>query len=308
MIALNLAELINRLMRQAADAQQAAAKQTEYSEVEAALVELTRAVEAARARDDAEAWDSWTEWARIWKHRVRFLAERDRFFEEAEALKETADSCLSNVRAVTSSEVGVHAGVPDGLIKDADNWRKQGLKVHALALRTRELEAPDGWIGTARENYAAAIEVQRNALSELEGIMESTANGCKQGAVLNRAVFFVVKQAILAAANRINGVEGGGGSVFYLRTARACEVCTQLAADIQDAADGGVVGGTASQLSSDIVGAVAAPNLLQEGGWPRGISGVGTAPAKTDTVPADGDPNLDPDGVTIGLCVKAVEL
>lgn len=305
---MNIAKLLDRLISQAADARQNTAQQTEYSEVESALDELGEAVATAKTLDEGEAQNIWTEWARLWKHLTDFGAERERFFNDARILKEAADTYLDYVRETTRERVGEHREVPATLVEDAAEWSRRALQVRTMALRAKSLEAPEGWTGSAREEYSSAALVQRNALAELEGIMESTANGCELGASLNKAVFFVVKEAISGATGRIKGADAGTGGVYYARTAVARNECRQLWYDILAAVGGDVVSGTANGLASDISAAVEAPNLLQLGSWPTGTGGAGTEPARTNTVPSDGDANLDPDGYTTGGGSTGVDL
>lgn len=292
-----LVDFVNRVMLAFTAAERVAAGSAEYADaVEPKLDRLDAAVKSAIAQDYAQAASFWTELGRVMKHPFTFLSERKRFYDEADARANEARDALTEVKLLCATKVGIHAEVPAKLRSDARQWLSRRGRVDDMAQRAVRLRDVSGWTGSAHDGYVAAATVQINALQELSGVMESTAQGCEAGAMLNRAIFFVVGKATDRAANRVESAPSGGGDAgYFLRTVTARNECNALKAEIQQAINGTVAAGSANNLASQISNTIAMPNLLTPGSWPTGTSAVNTPPANTsDGVTADGnDGDLD---------------
>ncbi|MCC2593660.1 hypothetical protein LKO27_09615 [Tessaracoccus sp. OS52] len=287
--------MLSRVMTAFGAAEKVAASSYEYPQVQQELSELRAAVMSAIQQDDNEAESFWTDLSRLATHTVNFFSERNRFNREANAVKSQALQALGRVESVCAARVGVHAGVPAQLDSDAEGWQQRARKVRQMRNDARRLRDVAGWEGLAHDQYTAAATVQINALSELEGIMISTGNGCTAGASLNRAIFYVVGKSIRQAAARIRSTPGSGGGQYYRRTSTARNECSSLLGEIMRAAGGEVAAGSIQSLSGELAKTVSLPNLLRVGSWPTGTTGADTTPANTaDAVrPHGGDTNLN---------------
>ena len=125
--------------------------------------------------------------------------------------------------------------------------------------------------------------------------MQSTAAGARAGALLNRAIFYVVGKDVRLATGRINGAQGGGGGQYYTRTAKARNECNALLFELARAVSGEVAGGSSKNLSSELSNTISMPNLLKVGAWPTGTQGAGQSAADTS-----GGVTPDVDGTDLG--------
>lgn len=278
-------------------AEVAAAGKCEYAQVEADLTRLEAAVKSAKDADDAEAASFWSKLLGTVLHVFDLEAERTRFEKQSLAMKNDATVALERIKATCKRHIGIHAPVPAQLIRDQESWIKNGMQVRSGLMKCRELRDVARWTDSANTPYKAAVDVQIIALTELEGVMASTAQSCAAGATLNRAIFFVVSKAIRHAAGIIETAPGSAGLTYYRRTGRAIEVLGSLTFEIEGARGGEVAGGSANALSREIRHTVTMPNLLRVGTWPSGTNGADTAPAMTEkgvtSDGSDGDLGID---------------
>ncbi|TRY18074.1 hypothetical protein FOJ82_08430 [Tessaracoccus rhinocerotis] len=282
-------QMVSNVMKALGQAEQAAAGNYEYSQAREEISSLRAAVNAAIQQDEAEASSFWTELSRLGRHTFNYFSERQRFNQQAAQAKASALAALAQVENFCNSNVAPHANVPARLTSDAAEWTMRSRQVRAMYNRAKRLTNVEGWSGEAREQYSAAAAVQANALSELEGVMVSTAAGAGAGATLNRAIFYVVGKAVRVATSRIKSAPGSNGDQYYLRTATATNECRSLLFELAGAVSGKVAAGSANALSSELAKTITLPNLLEVGSWPTGTSAAGRAPANTgDTVDPDG--------------------
>ncbi len=179
--------------------------------------------------------------------------------------------------------------VPQQLDADSQGWGENGLALAEKMERCRALQEVPDWVGISQQAYAKAVQGQMSALEELAGVYESAARGCAAGATLNRAVFFAVSKAMIAATNRINTPHSGGGGYFFVRTAAARSELEQLLGKIKNAVGGDVAAGSVTILSGELRKAKSMPELLASGRWPSGTDYADVAPAKTgEAVATDG--------------------
>lgn len=288
---LDVQGLLSAIMAAIKSAEQAAAADYEFSEVRGEVSKLRRAVRDAIQRDENEASGFWFEMGRLGRHTLNYFAEKRRFEAQARMLKNQAFQALAAVERVIDSRVAPHATVPARLNSDAAEWDTRAQRVNAMQNTANRLRSVPGWSGDASGQYAMAATVQANALTELEGVMRSTATGARAGALLNRAIFYVVGKEVRLAAGRIDGAQGGGGGRYYARTAQARNECYALVGALAQAITGDVAGGSSRNLSRELARTISLPNLLEVGSWPVGTSGAGTSAADTDGV----TPNVDTD-------------
>lgn len=262
--------------------ERAAAATYTYAQVEADLAELGDAVNVALAKDDAEAQAFWTKLSAVMPLTVLQIAAKALFQAQSAQAKAAVMADLSVLRVTCASLIGIHANVPDQLDEDVKTWTLNRTAVKKRIPRCKDLKSVSGWGGKDKINYDLAVDVQVEALQELEGIMASTAQGCQAGALLNRAVFFVVGKAARQATRTIGNAPGSTGVSFYRRTGAAQNALGVLGAEIQAAQSGDVAAGSANVLSSEIRKTITLPNLLQVGSWPSGTDKAGTTSADTE--------------------------
>lgn len=294
----NVKVMLGAIMGAIESAEQAAAANYEFSEARAEVVKLRRAVENAIQRDENDASGFWFEMGRLGRHTLNYFAEKNRFEAEARMLKIQAFQALERVENLVEERVAKHASVPAHLNSDADGWDDRAERVKNMQQTAQRLQNVEGWSGDARSQYTTAAAVQSNALLELEGVMQSTAAGARAGALLNRAIFYVVGKDVRLAAGRINGAQGSGSGQYYTRTAKARNECGVLLFELAHAISGEVAGGSSKNLSSELSNTISMPNLLQVGAWPTGTQGAGQTAADTSegVTPDFDDTNLGAGG------------
>lgn len=213
------------------------------------------------------------------------------FQKQADALVARAEKAMARTETTCDGKLLDNASVPGDLEADAEAWRKRAGEVKAKAMECiQQRDIPD-WSGAAKEKYVAAVMVQEVALKELDGVMESTANGCYAGAQLNRAIFMAVGEA---ATEALRAFEfpfggGGGGNYYYTRTARVTPTLEALVDQVKRAVSGEVADGAAETLIQEMRDTVAMAIVLGPDEWPTGTSALGVEAAATDTgVTSDG--------------------
>lgn len=306
---IKIMEMLNGWKATLNKAEIAAAGTCEYSDVEQQLSGLRAAVRAAKAADEADAGSYWTD---IKSRVVNFLeydSEKARFEKESMALTRKADALLQQVEVRCRTHIGIYKNVPSKLFDDQTAWDNNRRNVIGSLRRISAFPPMENWSDGARSNYDTIVVVQVKALTELEGIMASTAQSCFAGAQLNRAVFFVVAKAIRKATGAIQGAEGSGFLTYYRRTSRAIQVLYDLFGEIAEAENGGVAEGSSNALRREHLRTIQMPNLLRVGLWPSGSQGAANTPANTkEGVRADGsNADLRVDGNT-GAEGKGVKL
>lgn len=286
---LNVNAMLGAIMGAIKSGEQAAAANYEFSEVRSEVVKLRTAVTNAMQRDESEASGFWMEMGRLGRHTLNYFAEKNRFEAEAAALKNQALQALQQVENFIDSHVAKHAPVPGRLEADALAWHRRAKGVSGMQQVAARLQNVEGWTGDARTQYTTAASVQANALLELEGVMKSAGVGASAGAMLNRAIFYVVGKDVRLAAGRIDGAAGSGGGQYYTRTAKARNECYALLGQLARAITGDVAGGSSQNLSRELTNTISLPNLLEVGSWPTGTSGAGRTAADTNGVTPDVD-------------------
>ncbi|MDO5735334.1 MAG: hypothetical protein Q4P15_02545 [Propionibacteriaceae bacterium] len=306
---IKILEMLNGWRATLNKAEVAAAGTCEYSDVKHQLDQLKAAVNAAKAADDADANSYWTDIKSKIVNILHYEAERTRFGNEVDALKAQATAQLNHVESRCEIRIGQHKDVPRKLEDDFQAWSDNRTSVVRNIEAIGKFPPMANWDGTARGNYDTIVGVQTKALTELEGIMSSTAQSCYAGAQLNRAVFFVVAKAIRKGVGAINGATGSGFLTYYRRTSTAISVMQDLEREIAEAEDGGVADGSSNSLRREHRRTIEMPHLLKVGMWPTGSDGAAYNPARTgEGVRSDGsnadlrvDGNTGPEGEGVKL-------
>lgn len=272
---------------------------------------LSLALERAIAADKAEAESFWTGVKRIGEHGLLFAgAEKERFTAEGEALIAQANFQMWRIELRSDGRLHTNAPIPRQLLDDAQTWRDRALDVDVKIDQCLAQRNVPEWTGLAKNGYVEAVIVQESALRELKGVMESTAQSCYTGAVLNQAIFEAVAMAVIDARNRVEEFNSPGGSSYYLRTANAIPVLEALADQVDRATSGEVADGSTNILTVEVDSTVGVlPNLLVEGHWPTGTAAVAVSPADTAAgVSSDGsDANTDVEAL-IRYCLGGARL
>lgn len=277
-----------------------------YDDVARELPRLDAAVKAAIAADEAEAL----------KHSLgpdpvpggQSLPGFSQFLSEGQERVTAVKDLLGQVMDRCAADLAVHALVPQQLDEDSQSWGYNGLAVAEKIERCQALQEVPDWVGISQQAYAQAVKGQMSALKELAGVYESAARGCAAGATLNRAVFFAVSKAIIAATNRINTPHRGGGEYFFVRTAGARSELEDVLSKITNAVGGDVAAGSVTVLSGELRRAKSMPELLASGRWPSGTDYGDVAPADTgDAVATDGSDVETDVGATGGQCYVGVD-
>lgn len=302
-------EILNKVLANLDAMQRSAAASFDYSQTKDALDALGAAVDAAKQADDAEASSFWSDISRAVKHNVNFFSERERFYRDAARIKSGASTALASVEALCAGKIAPHAPVPAQLMNDARTWNRRASQVRSLQAEAEQLARIPGWAGDASANYSSAASVQVAALTELDGVMQSTAQGCVAGAQLNRALFFVAAKAIKQATARIKSSPGRSGDTYYVRTATAWSECEALVSQLRPVTTGAAAAGSITSLASECARTVTMPNLLSNGSWPTGTGAAGVPPADTrDGVTNDGSTDLNAPDPTGGRCLPGVNM
>lgn len=285
----DLVGILNAVLASLDQAQRTAAASYDYSKVQVELDKLGTAVHAAIAADEQEAAVYWSAASKLMPLNPLLSVAKALFESQARKARTNALIELVTVRATCAALIGVHAGVPGQLLNDELVWSDNRAAVKKKMSRCEGLKQVDGWSGDSKIAYDRTVDLQVKALDELQGIMASTAQSCRAGALLNRAVFFVVAKAIRNAVGSISSAPGGLGSVFFLRTNTSVNALNGLKNEISAAKGGEVAAGSANVLSGELRNTVAMPNLLRVGSWPTGQDDGRTRPARTDQgVTSDG--------------------
>lgn len=281
--------ILNAVLATLDAAQREAAANYDYSKVQVELDKLDAAVHAAIAADEQEAAVYWSTMSKLMPINPLLAVARALFESQAQKARANALVELVTVKATCAALIGVHAGVPGQLLQDEKVWSDNRAQVKNKISLCKDLKHVDGWSGHSKNSYDLTVDLQVKALDELQGIMASTAQSCRAGALLNRAVFFVVAKAVRNTSSSISGAPGGLGSVFFLRTNTAVNALGALKSEISAAKGGEVAAGSANVLSGELRNTVAMPNLLKVGSWPTGQDDGRTRPARTDQgVTSDG--------------------
>lgn len=274
-----------------------------YGEAPEALATLRNALEAAISKDaeEAERWWGAEAWDWVMKNQ-----QRQAFNNQVDHLVERARNAVSDSEAALKAAFEPHENVPSKLTADASDWRRRARRAGDLAGSLRAMSPIEGWTGRAADRYGQAVEVQVAAVSELEGVMWSAANGAERGAILNRALFAIARNAIREAHERADMDLPGGDGYFYRRTARWGDYLEQLPGVLREIAGLDNVQDAMEVLRSQLGDSIAMAQLLESGSWPAGVDAAGTEPADTGSA-VSGNPRDDtdfdvPDSHTPGVC------
>lgn len=270
-----------------------AAAQYDYSKVRQELERLDAAVVKAKGDDDAEASTFWAGLLEVVPPGPIRHKAGEALSNDATAAKAEADAARAEVH-LTCARIGIHAGVPEQLMKDRATWLKNEKTTAKKIDECENQKNVDGWNDDGKVQYDLAVDVQVKALEELKGIMASAAQSCRAGALLNRAVFFVVAKAVRKATGVIGNAGGFSMTPHYRRTRAATQALRTLEEEIGVAVGGEVAAGSANALSGELRNTLTMPNLLEVGAWPTGTDKAGLDPAPTQQgVTSDGrDANL----------------
>lgn len=274
-----------------------------YGEAPEALTTLHNALEAAIVKDaeEAERWWGAEAWDWVMKNQ-----QRQAFNDQVDQLIERARNGVTDSRAVLKAEFEPHRNVPNQLTTDANDWRRRAQRADALIGSLEGMAPIEGWTGGAAEKYARAVEVQVAAVTELRGVMESAGNGASRGAILNRALFAIARNAIREAHELADVDLPGGEGYFYRRTARWGDYLEQLPGVLREIAGLDNVRDAMEVLRNQLGDSIAMAQLLESGSWPAGVDAAGTDPADTGSA-VSGNPRDDtdfdiPDSHTPGVC------
>lgn len=264
----------------------------DFGKVTAPLDRLRAALEKAIEADKAEATSFWTEFSESVQKGLLYIPAYLQFRDEANALIAKAWAALMAVEGLVWRDLGQYATVPDQLDADARQWTLNSFRAREVEKACANQADVPGWAGDAKNEYVLAAIVQKNAMFELAGVMKSSAQGCSAGALLNRAIFLVVSEAITGAVMKIEGAQGRGTNRSkdrFGRTATALSELEYLAEKIGKAVRGDVAEGSARNLAAELDNTVQMPNLLAPGTWPTGTQGAGVEPVDTASgVTSDG--------------------
>src|SRR5690606_6785370 len=114
-----------------------------------------------------------------------------------------------------------HAEVPARLEAERDRERGQGEAIAGIAVRVRELVDVEAWTGEAADGYRRAALVQAAALEELAGVADSSANALDRSALLNRAAFFYVAEAVSFTTAQVRALRAGDATQLFSRSRTA---------------------------------------------------------------------------------------
>lgn len=265
------------------------AEQYEYTEVEADLKKLMAEVKRAQTLDAADATRFWNNLEQL----VGPLVLREQRITSEEVGRELRNSSNEMARIIQQcchDDFEPHAPVPASLEAQMAQWQRNERNAARVLGEVATLFTTEGWEGQSASFYTQETYQHVAAVKELEGLMTSAAQSCRTGAVLNRAVFYVVAKQIRKTSNAIGGATNWGPA--YRRSRTALRELSALLPELAAAKNGSVAAGSANTLSREMRQTVAMPNYL--GGGQRGSNGFGTGPARTDQgVTADGsDANL----------------
>lgn len=300
---------LERVMAGLSKMEKAAVLAFEYSTLAADLTDLRSAVEQAITDDQKSANSFWTDLSRVLSHGLNFVAEKRRFDDQAHALVAKVNAALTNVESVCRHKLEPKAEAPKNLENDAKLWLAESVEVDAKRRSCERLQVVEGWTGEASERYGSAVLVQVSALTELSGVLTSTAQSCQTGANLNRAIFAAADKAIKRSTGIIRRTRVGGGSAHYVRCAQTLPELDQLLTQIHSAINGEVTAGSERELSHEMIRTLSMPNVLTPGRWPTGTGAHGVPPAATDrgvtNDGSDADINVDRGP---GYCAPGVNL
>lgn len=255
---------------------------------------LVQAVKDGITADDAAAQTWQNELRRLFERGVDVFKVRNEFNAKADALKTGALNAAQAVEKLCDGLAEKIAPVIGNLAQDARNWTTRGQQVKEVLSQAKNLEYIPGWSGKAADKYSLAVKVQCSALTELHGIMQSTARGCDAGMMLNQGILFALNEAILETIETIGTSPTHSGDMYYLRTATSWQLCFTLAMEVSRATTGQTAAGAINALADECLSTIALPRVLAESQWPTGTDAAGTIPADTSSgVTHDGNADVE---------------
>ena len=281
----------------------------EYSTMRGEVATLRGRLDEAIRKDRAEAEAFLTDVKRLLKHGFNYGSAASDFRNRGNALVAQAEQAMKAIERECDGPLKLNEPVPGKLEDDSLRWLRDSQTVMQLRSECEGLTNVRGWTGDSKNNYDAAVTVQKSALEELRGVMVSTAQSCTVGALLNRAIFMAIGQAAVAACGAVRWNASAGGDMYYLRTASAVPVLDALLQQVHRAMSGEVADDSAASLISQVQKTERMPNLLVKGFWPTGISAALVAPADTSrgVTSAGNDANMDVEA-QIRVCLSGANL
>lgn len=282
----------------------------EYADVRAALTDLNTALTTAIDKDAAEAERWWGAEFWDWLTNSEYQQQKKNFNDQADVLIKRAKDAVTSSSTILTAEFFPHRNAPKRLMEDSSDWRSRSSDARDLAASLGEMSPVDGWSGPAAEDYDRAVRVQKAAVVELQGVMQSAANGALRGAILNKALFAIARNAIKDVHSQANLDIPGGNGYFYLRTARWGDYLIRLPDVLQKVSSLENVQEAISVLNQQLGQSISMAQLLQDGEWPSGIDAADIVPANTGSaVTGSGVQDTDwdiPDSETPGVCSSGV--
>lgn len=255
---------------------------------------LVQAVKDGIAADDADAQTWQNELRRLFERGFDVFKVRNDFNAKADALKAGALNAAQAVEKMCNNLAEKITPIIGGLSGDHTDWLGRSMQVRDVMSRAEGLQSIEGWTGEAADKYAVAVKVQCAALSELEGIMQSVAQGCHAGMLLNQGILFALNEAVLDTIVTIGDAPTNEGDMYYLRTATSWQLCFTLVKELANASSGQSAAGAINALANECLATIGLPRVLGEHQWPTGTSGAGIIPADTSSgVTHDGDAGVD---------------
>lgn len=283
----------------------------------ATFLELDNQIKAADAalktaieRDRSEAEGFWKDVIRRALNPLSYGEAQANFEIAVGNLKARAEGFIAQAQSTVTQRFGPHQNKPDQLDADAEDWISRSQEARKLASGLATMSPVDGWTGDAADEYGKAVQVQRNAMMELSGVMQGAGLGAKQGSLLNQVMFALGKNTIEAAMNEADVDLPGGGDYYYRRTAWWGDVF-QGVPDVLEQ----ILGLTNLQAAIDLLNqqldaSLTVAQLLEQGSWPTGVDAADVPPGNTSvvTTAAGGSANFDlPDARTPGVCTQSAK-
>lgn len=251
----------------------------EYSDVVAAMSELRRTVAVVIAADQAQSEHV------LGVLRSHFPSVWTSVTEQLQGLVQglvaDVEERLGGLQELVDARLAPHAELPGKLELERDQERDRADRITQVAVQTSELLEHEGWTGGAAEGYRRAALVQTKALEELAGVQHSSSNALETSAVLNRAAFFYVGEAISFASSQIRVLPAGDSTSLFQRTRNIDGHLRALYGKIDHELNSISTGEPATNLARQLEQLLATPAIISGVGWPTGGDAADVTPAAT---------------------------
>ncbi|MGA4668648.1 hypothetical protein ACPCG0_02415 [Propionibacteriaceae bacterium Y1923] len=124
--------------------------------------------------------------------------DRGAFEEQANAIKNGADTALSNIWNTFDTQFQPKSQVIQTLVNDLSaQWSQSGIELDTIQGHVQKHINEDSWQSQGAQEYKAALPTQSKALYEFEELCYRATNVLTSAAAINAAIFYSLYQSLI---------------------------------------------------------------------------------------------------------------